>query len=351
MSMLGKILAVFNVLAALLFIFILARDYSEQQKWAYADFRYDLVLSGLPVDGEEKDVDGIPIVSKISDFTAQQMFQTAGGSPEKTLFKEVERVKKKVKSDLESVQGEGQKRAKLEAILGPMARTGVERDALLQKIRTANMDDLTGLVDKLFDTVSHPNQLTQNADPFTIAFEGLEAKTGSGARDPGEVRESVAHLLFNCAADDQERQRVAVVVGIKAYANEVNREADALNSMIQRVRLEMQRDLSGFEAAQPPQVKAIEELAEKILDAEKQLDNQVKLAMSHNTLAMQREMDLKLLLQKLAAARTATAKTRNLLAKEQQFYFDAEAEVGKRDKENKKLEKEIRTKEKVGTER
>ena len=127
MSMMGKILAVFNVLAALLFIFILSRDYSEQEKWAYADFRHELVIDGLPVDKEEKDVDGIPIVSKISDVTAQQLFQTAGGQPVKTVVDEIQRVKGKVKSDLDSLANEDQKRAKLETILGPMARTGTPR--------------------------------------------------------------------------------------------------------------------------------------------------------------------------------------------------------------------------------
>jgi hypothetical protein len=354
MSMLGKVLAVFNVLAALLFLYILGSDYGQQQSWAYADFRHELVLTGLPVDSEDKDEEGILLVDKISDSTAQQMFQGVGGEPKKTLRQEVDRVKAKVTSDLASLENEKQKRDKLKQILGPMASTGSERDALLKKIETAKLDDLTGetgLLNNLFNAVSSRNQLEEKADPFAIAFQGLELKTGPGLRDPGEMRGSVAHLLFNCASDDKERERVAVVVGIKAYANEVNRETDALYGMVQRVRLEMQRDLSGFEARQPLLVKAIQDLAEEILEAEQQLKDQTELYESHNSLAMQRETDLNELKKKLAGAREATVKARELLAKEQKFYFEAEGKVGQRAKENQKLEQEIRTKEKVGGER
>jgi hypothetical protein len=335
MSMLGKILAVFNVLAALLFIYILMQDYGSQEDWAYTDFRYSLVLTGLPVDSEEVDEDGIPIVSKIRDATAQQLFQSVGGEPKKTLLDEVARVKGKV--------GEADK-DKQAAILGPMARTGAERDALLQKIKEGKGQDI---LDKVFHNVQL-RRLQESADPFTAAFQDVALTEGSKVRDPGEMRESAAHLLFNCAADDKERERVAVVVGIKAYANEVNREADALYSMVQRVRQEMQRDLSDFETTQPTLVKRIQESAERILDAQNQLEKQNELVKSHSTLAMQRETDLKELQRKLAEARDATTNARNLLTKEQQYYFDAEAKVGKLAKENQKLEQELRAKEKVG---
>ena len=66
---------------------------------------------------------------------------------------------------------------------------------------------------------------------------------------------------------------------------------------------------------------------------------------------MQRETDLNELKKKLAGARDATVRARELLAKEQKFYFEAEGKVGRRAKENQKLEQEIRTKEKVGGER
>src|SRR5439155_19580397 len=91
MSLLGKILALINVLAAVGFIYLAASDYGKRKQWSYAVFRHDLAINGLPLDDKQKDVDDVPIVKNLKDPTLAQMFQGAG-TPVTTQMAEMENV-------------------------------------------------------------------------------------------------------------------------------------------------------------------------------------------------------------------------------------------------------------------
>ena len=60
MSLVGKIFAILNVLAAIGFVIIAGMDYSQRHRWAYTVYRHQLLLDGLPIDDAEKDADGAP---------------------------------------------------------------------------------------------------------------------------------------------------------------------------------------------------------------------------------------------------------------------------------------------------
>src|SRR5262249_7481321 len=110
----------------------------------------------------------------------------------------------------------------------------------------------------------------------------------------------------------------------------------------------MQRDLSAFEAQYPQLVKDIQVLAEKIADANKNLEFQVALEKSHNSLVSKRLQDLNDLKKAIFDARQATKTAMDQLTNEQKLYHKAEAEAGQRAKENQDLEREIRQREHVG---
>ena len=125
MSMAGKILAVFNVLAALVaFIYFLPTDWGTRQSWAYSYYRHELILDGLPLDKEQKDTEGYLLVDKMSDTTKKQIFQSAG-SPVNTQMEEIDRVRG-------VVEGAGDERK--QEILANLARTGQERDDFRAKL-------------------------------------------------------------------------------------------------------------------------------------------------------------------------------------------------------------------------
>src|SRR5947199_10541867 len=90
MSVLGKILAVLNVLGVCAFLFIGLLGYSKRQTWAYVNFRHDLAIKGIPVDEQEQDADGVKRVDRLH---AQVLTELLGSTQVNTQAKEVTRVK------------------------------------------------------------------------------------------------------------------------------------------------------------------------------------------------------------------------------------------------------------------
>lgn len=308
MSIAGKILAVFNVLAALAaFIYFLPTAWGTRQSWAYASYRHELVLDGLPLDKDEKDTEGYLLVDKMSETTRRQVFQNAG-TPVSTQIEEID----KVRNELQQAQPD-----RLTEILANMARSGPERDEVKAK----------------------PPE-----DPIKAIFEEVDK-----AKDPASKRAAIARVLFNVYDDQQKEKRLPVIIGLKEFAQEVNQEADAVLAMTARVRRAMQRDLASFEASHPQLIKDIQIIAEKIEDTKKQLEVQEQLSKSHNSLVMKRTQDVAEIKKSIFDAKLATRRAMETLTKEQKLLHQAEEEVGKRAKENEDLEKEIRHKEGVGT--
>lgn len=325
MSIAGKILAVFNVLAALAaFIYFLPTDWGTRQSWAYSYFRHELILDGLPLDKDQKDNEGYLLVDKLSENTQKQIFQGAG-TPVSTQMAEVDNVRGAMDED-----------QALE-MLKNMARTGPERDEVFDYLKLKK-DGEKAVADK-----DRRDFLEAKfKDPKTLVFEEVDK-----AKDPAAKRSAIAHVLFNHYSIDDKAKRLPVVVGLKEYSREVNQEADALIAMAARVRRAMQRDLAAFEARYPQLIGDIQVLAEKIEDTKKQLEIQEKLYTSHNSLVTKRNQDMVELKKYIHDAQLATKKAMETLANEQKLNFQAEAEVGKRAKENEDLERELRRKEHV----
>src|SRR5437660_1241166 len=103
MSLLGKILAVVNILAAIGFIYMAASDYGKRQQWSYAVYRHDLAIDGLPLDEKEMDVDGVPRVKNVNQATQTDMFQGMG-TPVTTQLKEVEGVQNALRARIDDPQ-------------------------------------------------------------------------------------------------------------------------------------------------------------------------------------------------------------------------------------------------------
>jgi hypothetical protein len=321
MSIAGKVLAVFNVLAALAaFIYFLPTAWGTRQSWAYAYYRHELVLDGLPLDKEEKDTEGRALVDKMSDTTRRQLFQTAG-TPVDTQTAEIDRIRGTMEE------------AKALEVLKNMARTGAERDEVFafEQGEKSNLDKAER--DRLQEKFR---------DPKALVFEEVDK-----AKDPSSKRAAIARVLFNAYTDEEKEKRLPVVIGLREFAREVNLEADAVVAMTARVRRGMARDLTSFEASYPQLIKDIQVIAEKIEDAKKQLEVQEGLSKSHNTLVMKRTSDVAEIKKSIYEAKQATQRAMTALANEQKLLFQAEAEVGKRAKENEDMEKEIRRKEGV----
>src|SRR5438876_11316199 len=99
MTILGKLLAIANVLAAVGFLYLAATDWAIRHKLTYAVYRHELALTGLPVDDQESEsTDDAPHIDRLSEKTLQDVFK--GGTPVKTQKEEVQRVQREFKSSI-----------------------------------------------------------------------------------------------------------------------------------------------------------------------------------------------------------------------------------------------------------
>src|SRR5262249_44711949 len=183
MSLIGKILAVVNILAALGFVYLAISDYGKRQQWSHAAFRHDRAIYGLPLDDNEKDVEGRAIVKDLSQPALAEMFQGAG-QPVTTQLGEFNAVRGRLQQSIDDGQPmtvpnplanapltlttPAQKRA---WFLLPLARTLPERDVLLTQ---------------LFD----PEEKV-DAAAFNKAFDEVLAK-----QDPSDKKQAIANVLF-----------------------------------------------------------------------------------------------------------------------------------------------------------
>ncbi len=135
MSLLGKILAVLNILGAGALIYFAMADYSKRHAWAYSKFRHELALNGLPLDAREQAANEEQIVNLLGEDanapTLTAIFQQAGGNPVNTQIAEVDRLKGKLNGDLQAASGTRARTYALSSILLPLADQHDEREQLI----------------------------------------------------------------------------------------------------------------------------------------------------------------------------------------------------------------------------
>jgi hypothetical protein len=93
MSLFGKLLAIFNALAAIAFVCVAVLDYSQRQAWSFAVVRADTLIYGVPFDENETTLDGEKRIELLDTKALGDVFSNAGGSPQPTQLAEVRRVK------------------------------------------------------------------------------------------------------------------------------------------------------------------------------------------------------------------------------------------------------------------
>jgi hypothetical protein len=333
MSIFGKVLAILNVLAAFGLAYAALLDWTQRQSWAYAVYRMDFPIKGLPVDQDEIDTDGHRRIDNISDTTIQEVFKQVGGlegtttplPEDKTQLREVKRVHDKLKSEIDRQPNDAAKREKLKSVLLPLANTVSER----QKLDSKKLDELMG--------------------EFEKAFAAVTGKAGQG-QEPEDTRRLIAHLLFGVSQADskpeqvnQARQRVAVVVGLKAFTHEVNLRARALEQMSHQLQADMAADRSQFDRDQRRILGELEFLARDLDERKEELDRRQTLVNRHNALLKAREADIVELKKQIDTAGEATKTALTELAKEQGRLFGVQTQVGEDLQKNLRLEEQMRT--------
>src|SRR4051812_13204415 len=121
MSVFGRVLAVFNVLAALGFAFLAAADYRARNNWAYAAFRLELAVHGLPLN--EKDDSwrpGTPIVKDLKTATVTELFNPVGGAGIRTQAEAVRQTRDFVLGKVDEAADDNAKKAVIRKYWAPL---------------------------------------------------------------------------------------------------------------------------------------------------------------------------------------------------------------------------------------
>src|SRR5262245_32954836 len=127
MGIYGKVLGIANIVAIAAFLWLAGLDYGKRQSWQFADHEQEILIHGLPVDGNETDAEDRLAVSTINKKMLDQLFQGIGHSV-KTAKDEVENRHTSLRSQVESQATDDAKRAKLVSVLLPLARSTSERE-------------------------------------------------------------------------------------------------------------------------------------------------------------------------------------------------------------------------------
>jgi hypothetical protein len=119
MSLFGKLLAIFNVLAAIAFGCVAVLDYGQRQAWSHAVLRADTLIYGLPLDENETTVDGDKRFEELPTKSLDDHFSNAGGIPQKTQLLEVNRVKGAVQSWINQAPNDAERETiRVELVVG-----------------------------------------------------------------------------------------------------------------------------------------------------------------------------------------------------------------------------------------
>jgi hypothetical protein len=331
MGLLGKVMAVLNVVAAIIFVCLAILDYGIRQGWMVRVRQQDFIINGLPIDESDRDVEGLPVVTNVTEGMQKRLFEGAG-QPVRTQLEEVQKQERAQRQAIEQNAGNlGQVQKDLEALLVPMARTWGERQDLRERIRKATKtEDLMG-----------PD------GPFAAAFRpALQGQTAGGsALSPDQRRQAIALLLFGLAREPADRQHVVVVVGLDAYARAVTSQAAALEAMIPALQSEMVADRAGFVAEYTTIMEQIRELNGHLLALDETLVKQSELQKQQNALVLSRKKNIEDIRADIAAARKVAAEETAEQSRLETELFKAQGAVDRANRDNQKLENQIRERE------
>ncbi len=336
MSLLGKIFAILNILAAAGFVVVAGMDWGQRERWSYAVFRHDLLVEGLPIDAQEREPDGTPRVDKLTPATLNAIEPSSTGTAVKTQQEEVERVRGLIQAKITGNDVPGTKSQKLARYLRPLARTGRRRDELTQYVTAPQNDNVAEQLEK----------------DFAHEFDGVGPKHSTQER-----KENAARLLFclgEALHEDNANDANVDYFASPAYKRFVNvvgltgaaRAADDESLVIQKMTEEA---ISAYDAEQKQFVIDLDQTAYRtqgVADAVERQDHFLKLKKGEvakaKSLVEVRTVQINTLREQLAGLQKATADKLAGQAKAEQEVMDRLIELRDTSKKNQELEREIR---------
>jgi hypothetical protein len=323
MATLGKVLAVFNVLAAIGFLVVAGMDYNKRQSWAYSHFLHQLAVSGLPLDKDDDTgrLPGRTISDQFGKDATKALFGTAEGP--KTQGEEVGATIAKFKEVVNAAADLNAKRDAVAVHLLPELGRAEERDDVIRELQTVK--DQAGI------------------DTLVARFEAIGNRVTNGDRETR--RRAIADFLYNFQYDDSWHKRAEAVIGLEQYVAAAERQTVRLVDMIARDRRVIAEEQAAFVAQYQAALPELTVLAAKLQALDAKLTEQKDLVQKHTALRNARKTEVMTLSNQLAAEKQVEAKERAALTAVQQELFAVQQDVAKAQERNQQLERDLRQKE------
>ena len=341
MSLFGKILAVFNVLAAIGFLVVAGLDYSQRSQWSYAHFRYQIALYGLPVGNDDNTwrLPGRSIASDLTPNTLNDLYKGLqgpfAGNIHKTQLDELNWLQSKIEVEVNQAPDIDSRRAVLAKYLVPIQKTGEDRERIITQLRAAKDG---AALEALSTTLKAA--FADAASESTGAAGALQSK-----RDLQDRRRMIADLLYNIMPSNEWHARVQTVVGIEEYAAAADRQAARLGRMAQRLRDAIADERTKFVNAYETLLPELRNLSLDLKRYEDRLAEQKALLSRYTAMKNTRTGEVADLNQKITTATALAAKETADLQALQQRLFAVEQQLATAQAENQRLERDIRAQE------
>jgi hypothetical protein len=341
MSLFGKIFAILNVIAATGFMILAAMDWGQRERWAYAVFRHDLLVAGLPIDAKEEEPDGTPRVDRLAPNTLNAILPASTGTQVKTQSDEVKRVRGLVEAKVGGSDVPGTRSQKLARYLRALARTARERDDLTQKMSTPPAQDkeeaLAAELQKQFDG----------------QFDGVSESGADGKHSLGRRKDAAGRLLFllgealhedpaNDFFASPAYKRFVNVVGLTGAARAADDQALVVQGMTEEAVAAHEAELKQFVEDLDQAVYRAQGMSDAVQRQEQFLKQKLIEVANAKQLVEVRTEQLNDLRKQLADLQGKTAKSLAEQAKAEQEIMDRLIELRETARKNQELEREIR---------
>jgi hypothetical protein len=325
MSLFGKILAVFNVLAAIAFLIVAAMDYYKRQSWAYSHFRHELAVYGLPVDATDDTwrLPGRSISDQFGRDARKEIFNTPDGP--KTQEDEVNGTVAAMKQGVDAAADINAKRAIIAEHLLPELQRAEERDEVIRELLA--LKDQAGV------------------DALMARFNGIAERATNARSDREARRRAIADFLYNFEYSGERHARVAKVVGLEQYVAAAERQAVKLRDMIARDQRVMADEQTAFVAQYQGTLPELTVLGDQLQAVQTKLTEQKEIVQKHTALRNTRQTEVNTLNTQLAEEKQAAGKERTALAAIQRELFAVQQDVAEAQAKNQQLERDLRNKE------
>jgi IS1 family transposase len=322
MAILGKVLAVFNVLGAIGFLVVAGMDYNKRQSWAFSHYMHQLAVNGLPLDKDDDTgrLPGRTISEQFGKDASKQLFPSGGPT---TLKEAVDSTVAAFKGAVTAAPDINAKRNTIAAHLLPELGQADVRDEVIQELLTLKDDAGVG--------------------KFLDRFGKIAEQTGTGDRETR--RRAIGDFIYNFEYTDNWHKYAQAVLGLEQYVAAGERQTLRLRDMIARDRRTIAEQQAAFVAQYQAALPELTVLADKLQALDAKLTEQKDLVQKHTALRNARATEVKALNNELAEEKQKAAKEFAALEDIQRELFAVQQDWAKAQARNQQLESELRSKE------